>query len=147
MRDIKSQKFCGYLTYQLYVSGAFRALKPATRDILILIYFEVKLTSAKKRGKYTPTIVNRDSVKAPYAEIQERLGYSKKTVWIAFKEILAHGFLEVVENGGGCKGDCNIYKISEKWRAWEQGQIINEIGTNGKIGWQKQKNKQYCSKP
>jgi hypothetical protein len=139
MRVIKSQKFSGYLTYQLFVSDAFRSLKPASRDILALIYFEVKLTSAKKRGKYTPVILNRDNIKAPYVEIQERLGYSKKTIWTAFKEILAHGFLEVVENGGGCKGDCKVYKISEKWREWKQGQIINEIGKNGKIGWQKQK--------
>ena len=139
MRNIKSQKFCGYLKYDLYVSSAFRALRPATRDILILIYFEINLTSSKKRGKYTSVIVNRFEIKLPYAEIQIRLGYSKKTVWIAFKEILAHGFLEVVENGGGCKGDCKVYKISENWREWKQGQIINEIGKNGKIGWQKEK--------
>ena len=84
-------------------------------------------------------MTNRDNIKAPYVEIKDRLEYSKKTIWTAFKEILAHGFLEVVENGGGCKGDCKIYKISEKWRTWKKGQIINEIGTNGKIGWQKQK--------
>lgn len=137
MRDLKSQKFCGYLTYHLYTSDAFRTLKPATRDILILVYFEVQMTSLKKRGKYTPVITNRDEIKLPYAEINDRLKYSIKTIWQAFKDLLAKGFLEVVENGGGSKGDCKVYKISEKWRTWEAGKIINEIGKNGKIGWQK----------
>jgi len=137
MRDIKSQKFPGYLTYEVFVSEAFRDLKPGTRNILILVYFEIKMTSKKKRGKYTPTILN--DIKLPYKEIQERLGYSNKTIWTAFKEILAHGFLGVVSNGGGCKGDCKTYKISEKWRGWKPGQIITEIGKNGKIGWQRVK--------
>lgn len=147
MRDTKSQKFCGYLTYQLFVSEAFRALRPGTRDILILIYFEVNMASKTNKGKYQPVILNRNEIKMPYADIQERLKYTKKTVWIAFKEILAHGFLEMVKHGGGCKGDCKIYKISEKWRTWLPGKIISEIGKNGKIGWQKEKNKQYCRKP
>jgi len=102
MRNIKSQKFCGYLTYELFVSFPFRDLKPASRDILTLVYYEIQLTSPKKRGKYTPIILNRSDIKLPYKEIKDRLGYSNKTIWNAFKEILAHGFLEVVSNGGGC---------------------------------------------
>jgi len=116
MRNIKSQKFCGYQTYELFISPAFRDLKPASREILTLAYYEVKLISPKKGGKYKAVVSNRYNIKLPYIEIQTRLGYSQKTVWTAFKEILAHGFLEVVKNGGGCKGDCKTYKISEKWR-------------------------------
>jgi len=138
MRDLNSQKFSSYLTYELFNSKAFRALKPATRDILILVYFEIKMTSSKKRSqKYTPIITNREDIKLPYAEIEKRLGYHHKTIWEAFKDIFSKGFLEVIKNGGGSKGDVKIYKISEKWRGWKKGQIINEIGKNGKIGWQK----------
>ncbi len=138
MRDLKSQKFSSYFTYEVFNSLAFRTLKPSSRDILIQIYFEVNVNSAKKRNqKYTPKISNRDDIKLPYAEITARLGYRHKTVWEAFKEIFAHGFLDVIVFGGGCKGDCKIYSISEKWSEWKPGQVIYEIGKNGKIGFQK----------
>ena len=105
-----------------------------------LVFFEIDISPLKKKArKYTPVITNRDNIKLPYAEIEEALGYRHKTIWEAFKDILAKGFLEITTHGGGGKGDCNIYKISEKWRTWQHGQIINEIRKNGKIGWQKAK--------
>ena len=138
MRKLTSIKFPKYLSYHLFCSDAFRDIRPATREILILIYFEIEFPSSKGQGKkYRPTLLNRDDIKLPYDEIKDRLKYSHKTIWISFKEAFEHGFLEAVKNGGGSKGDCKIYKISEKWRAWEPGQIITEIGKNGKIGWQK----------
>lgn len=126
------------MTYQLFVSAAFRDLKPSAKDILQLIYFEIEMTSQKKRGKYIPVITNRNNIKLPYEEIMERTGYGKKAVWTAFKDILAHGFIEVVHHGGGTKGDLNIYGITEDWRKWEPGQVIRELGRNGKVGWQSQ---------
>ncbi len=140
MRDTKSQKFAGYLTYQLFISDSFRALKPSARDILILVFFEIDIKPLKKKArKYTPVITNRNNIKLPYADITKSLGYHHKTVWEAFKDFFAKGFLEVVTHGGGGKGDCNIYKISEQWRTWKYGQTINKIRKNGKIGWQKVK--------
>lgn len=142
MRKEDSQQFPGYMTYQLYISDAFRGLRPASRDILGLLFFEINIAPHNKRGqKYQPTVTNRNDIRLPYAEIEERLGYSQKTIWTAFKEILAHGFLKVIKYGGGRKGDCNIYGLSEKWRNWEPGQIIHEMKTNGKTGWQKQQKK------
>lgn len=137
MKDVKSQKFPGGLTYQMFVSPAFRDLKPASRDVLILIYFEANVTSPKKTGKYTPVIKNRKDIRMPYAEIRERLGYTDMTINRAFKDILAHGFLAVEKYGGGAKGDYSIYAITEDWRNWKEGQVIRELRTNGKIGWQK----------
>ncbi len=121
------------------MSDAFRALKASTKEILIQIYFEIDLTSKKKRGKYQPQIKNRYEIKMPYREIKERLGYSDKTIWLAFQQILAHGFLKIIENGGGCKGDVNVYGITEDWRDWKSGKVIRKIRKNGKAGWQKEK--------
>jgi hypothetical protein len=137
MRNKKSQKYAGYLTYEVFMSPAFRQLRPAGRDILIQVYFEIEMSSGRKRKKYTPVITNRDNIRLTYKEIRECLGYSNKTIWDAFKQLLAHGFLKVVKAGGGAKGDFQIYGITEDWRKWEKGQVIRTVQKNGKIGFQK----------
>ena len=138
MRGEHSQKYAGYFTYEIFVSAAFRKLKPAAKDILIQVYFEVEMTSKSKRNKkYVPIVTNRNDIRLTYKEIQYRLGYSEKTIWDAFKQLLAHGFLKVVKHGGGAKGDFQIYGITEDWRKWEKDQVIRPVQKNGKTGWQK----------
>lgn len=140
MRGLDSQKFAGYLTYQVFMSPAFRDLKPASRDILIQIYFEVEMSSRRKRNhKYTPIVMNRNEIKVPYDEIKTRLGYSDKTIWTAFKDFLSHGFLKVIKHGGGAKGDTQVYGIIEDWRKWKKGKLFRTMERNGKVGWQKGK--------
>ena len=138
MRDVKSQKFPGYLTYQLFVSEAFRKLKPAARDILTLLYFRVEMSKRSRRSrKYTPTVTNRHNIKLPYEEIRMRLGYSAKTIWDSYRQFFEHGFLEIVKHGGGSKGDIQIYRVTEDWRCWKPGDVVRTIETNGKFGWQR----------
>jgi len=124
----------------MFVSQAFRDLKPASRDILIQIYFEANRPSSRKKitaKKYASSIANEDDIRMPYAEIRDRLGYTDMTIHRAFKDILAHGFLAVKKYGGGAKGDYSIYALTDDWLKWQDGQIIRELRTNGKIGWQK----------
>ena len=138
MRNLDSQKFAGYLTYQVFMSDAFRDLKPAARDILTQLYFEVKMSSPKSRTKkYSPTVTNRYDIKLTYSEIKKRLGYSEKTIWESFKQFFEHGFVKVIKHGGGSKGDVQVYGIIEDWRRWEKGDVIRTIQKNGKIGWQR----------
>lgn len=140
MLDTNSQKYPGYRTYQLFLSPAYRQLKPAARDILDLILYEIKMTpasNAKKGKKYSQKLANRNEIIMPYREIEKTLGYSQKTIWASFRQILAHGFLEVVKHGGGNKSDLQVYGIREDWRRWKPGQVIREIQRNGKIGFQK----------
>ena len=138
MLDLKSQKFAGYLTYEVFMSNAFRDLRPAARDILTQLYFEVEMSSRKKRSKkYTPTVTNRHDIKLTYDEIKARLHYSEKTIWLSFKQFLANGFLQVIKHGGGSKGDFQVYGITEDWRYWKKEQIVRTIQKNGKTGWQR----------
>jgi len=81
-----------------------------------------------------------------YTEIQDRLGYKEKAIWTAFTEFHERGFIETVKRGGGAKGDYSVYAISEKWRHWLPGQVINKKAINGKTGWQREKNKQSTRK-
>lgn len=146
MRDLKSQKYPAYLTYELFMSDAFRHLKPAARDILIQVYYEVEFASKKKRNqKYAPVVTNRDEIVLTYKEINARLGYSEKTIWQSFKQIIAHGFLKIIKYGGGSKGDYQVYGIVEDWRKWKPGEVVRDIRPNGKTGWQKKHSKKISS--
>lgn len=92
MRDLKSQKYPAYLTYELFMSPAFRPLNLAARDVLIQAYYEVDFTSEEKRNqKYAPVVANREE--------------SEKTIWQSFKQIMAHGFLKRVKHGGPRSAD------------------------------------------
>lgn len=150
MRKLTSEKYPGYLRYDLFCSPAFRDLRPATRDIFTLLTYEIELETQKKTSKdrRVQRVKNRSEIKLPYDEIKDRLGYSHKTIWTAFKELFEHGFLDSVKLGGGCKNDPNIYKICEDWRTWQPGKIIRTLPEkNIKFGWQKLKNKLNSGKP
>jgi hypothetical protein len=140
MRDIKSQKYPAYFTYELFMSNAFRHLRPSAKDILIQVYYEISFSSNRNRSKkYVPVITNRHDIRLSYQEIGKRLGYKEKAIWAAFRQFMAHGFLKVIKHGGGSKGDYNVYGITEDWRKWNPGQVIREIKRNGKSGWQRSK--------
>ncbi len=120
-------------------------MKPASREILILLYFEIDF--AQQGGnKRNAVIINRDNIKLSYAEIRDRLGYGDKAIWTALKEFHERGFIETVKRGGGAKHDFSVYSISEKWRRWQPGTVIKEKAINGKTGWQREKNKQSTGK-
>ena len=140
MRDNKSQKFPAYLTYHLFVSDAFRALKPSAKDILILFCFEIDYLQRRKRNKKGKSVMtNRQDIRLPYNEIQARLGYSTRTIWAAIKDMLAYGFIKIVKYGGGAKGDVTVYGITEDWRTWRPGKVVRKMRKNGGVGWQKVK--------
>lgn len=137
-KNQKMNQFAIYFTYGLITSPAYLELKPASRHILILLYFKIR-AKTKKGKKGTRIMTNREDIKLPYREIEEESGYKNKAIWTAFSECLAHGFIKVVKYGGGAKGDMNIYGITEDWREWEPGKVIREHKKNGKVGFQKKK--------
>jgi len=136
MNNSKSQKFAAYFTKEVFLSPAYRALRPSAKEILILTYYKANFNQGKK-GKRI--LINRKDIKLPYREITDNLGYQTKAIWGAFKQLLAHGFIEVIDHGGGAKGDVNTYGITEDWRKWKTGEVVREIKKNGKIGFQKNK--------
>ena len=135
MRDIDSTKFPAKLQYSLFTSKAFLDLKPASRMILILFYYEINYKSYSRSKKFVA--LNEDQIILPYKEIRNRLKYTDKTIWTAIKDILAHGFLKVKSYGGKARKDFTIYSINESWKNWEPGKVIFKIRKNGKTGFQK----------
>ena len=143
VRDVESSQYPGYLTYRLFVSDAYRHLKPAAKDILIQFFFEYKLKGKKKsyagkKGREgVTTVINAENIILPYRHITERLGYSDKTIWDSIRQFLAHGFLKVIKYGGGRKGDYQVFGVCEDWQDWQPGQVIRPLRPKGKVGFQK----------
>jgi hypothetical protein len=135
-----------YLTRELFLSNAFRHLTPAAREIFILLAYELWFPQNKKpygrtakRARLEPT--NRDSIKLPCRQIKAELGYSRTTALKAFNECMEHGFLDIVQRGGGSKNDPNVYRICEDWRGWKPGDVVRTRPKRiRKIGFQ-EKNK------
>jgi len=135
MKDQSSEKFPPHLKYNLFTSAAFINMKPASRMVLILFYFEINYHKAGRKGKFYAVNFNR--IILPYKEIRDRLGYTDKTIWTAIKDIMAHGFLAVSSYGGRSRGDFTVYSIQDRWKEWASGQIIFRLHTGRKIGFQK----------
>lgn len=160
MRSLKkkeiSEAYSAYFTKGLYLSEAFRDLKPAARDIFFLLALEIRFAADRKKKSFGKTakrsrrqITNRDSIVLPYQQIIDQLGYSRPTISAAFKEFIEHGFVEVVKHGGGSKNDYNVYRICEDWQNWKPGNVVRTRPERmRKIGFQrKNKVKQSSHRP
>jgi len=139
MKDPHSEKFPPHLKYNLFTSPAFLDLKPASKMILILFYYEVLYHKAGSRGKFYP--INLNEIILPYKEIRERLKYTDKTIWTSIKDILAHGFLKVSSYGGKARGDFQIYSIKTSWESWEPGDTKFNLMAKSMLGFQKKGSK------
>jgi len=135
MQDPDSEKFPAKLQYRLFTSPAYLDLKPASRMILILFYYEIQFKEYGRKKQWVP--INEDNISLPYKEIRERLGYSDMTIWRAIQDILAHGFVNIKYYGGKAKGDFTIYCIKSRWETWESGDIIFKTRPSGRIGFQR----------
>jgi len=117
-KDLK--KLPTHLQYRLFISKTFLDLKPASRMILILMYYKVN---------------NDSNISLPYKEIRECLGYTDMTIWRSISDILSHGFIEMI----ACDNSdtSSTFTISDKWKIWEPGDII----------FSRKKNRENSQKP
>ena len=135
MLDPDSEKFPAKLQYRLITSPAFIDLKPASKFILTLFYYEIKFESYGRKKKWVA--VNENNISLPYKEIRERIGYSDMTIWRAIQDILAHGFLNIAHYGGKAKGDFTIYCVKSQWENWIPGKVYFKTAPSRKIGFQR----------
>jgi len=147
----KSQKYAAYFTRELFLSAAYRDLKPAAKEILFLLALEIRFDTREKKRAYGKTakrsrmpITNRDEILLTYKQIRDLIGYSDNTISKSFLQLMEHGFIEIVKSGGSQKGDFNVYGIREDWRAWEPGHVVKDRPPRvEKIGFQKKNKLNY----
>jgi len=134
MIDPDSEKFPAKLQYRIFTSPAFLDLKPASKMILILMYYEIKFKKFGSKKKWLP--LNEDNIVLPYKEIRHRIKYTDKTIWTSIQDLMAHGFINIRSYGGRAKGDFTIYMIKADWQNWEVGSVVYQSRTSKRVGFQ-----------
>ncbi len=113
-----------WILRELYTSYAFITLKGAAPQVLILFLGKRDMRRAKF-GKRTEWVcVNRDHIHLTYIEAQ-RFRITKARFSRALDELLGKGFIEVVHKGGAWQKDVSVYALSDGWKSWKRGSVLN----------------------
>jgi len=128
MAGYKKKKWAGkeapgtYIHREVYESKAFLALGGAAPQVLILIFGKRIFQSVD--GKKTCTNCNRLSF--TYIEAQKKYGITQPRLTRAIDELLAKGFITVKHLGGAYQQDKTIYALSDQWKIWKPGKVVEE---------------------
>lgn len=112
-----------FIEADLFKSKAFISLKGAAPQVLIIFLGK---RNFKPQGNGKRYCINKDSLKFSYIEAKEIYGITQPRFTRAIDELLAKGFLTIIHRGGGYQQDQTIYGLSENWRLWFPGQVVEE---------------------
>jgi len=114
-----------FIERELYQSKAFNHLTGFSPQLLFHFldkrYFK-RIKQGKKK-KYVCT--NPDNIRLSYAELKRRFGITQPRVTRGIDQLLAHGFIAMVKQGGTGEGDYNVYSMSDNWCIWNVGQVMS----------------------
>ncbi|MDU9049389.1 MAG: hypothetical protein Q3M30_11085 [Candidatus Electrothrix sp. Rat3] len=128
MAGYKKKKWKGkeaagtYIHREVYESKAFLALKGAAPQVLIIIFGKRYFDTVD--GKKICT--NCNSLSFTYIEAKEKYGITQPRLTRAIDELLAKGFITVKHPGGAYQQDKTIYGLSDQWKIWIPGKVVEE---------------------
>lgn len=123
----KPRKLSAKEKKELYGLKPFEGKAGAERHIRITesmleseAWADIRATSAKLyvSMKLRFTGNNQDGLRFPYCEAEKII--NRKIVFESFKDLISHGFIEVIERGCFHR-KLNKYKLSDKWKEWQTG--------------------------
>lgn len=112
------------LRIDMYYSEAYQNLNKYSMLILQYILFQFEIVEVPKQrgsGKKEYEISKHGEINLPYLMFRKspfKMGNSSITKAISL--LLAHGFLEVKNQGGREKGHRSVYSYIEVWRDWKR---------------------------
>ena len=121
-----------YIEREMFMSRAFHSLTGFAPQLLIL--FLGKRTIKLENGKYV--CINLDSLTMTYVELENIYnrgnqrkhipvdGISRPRITRALDDLLAKGFIKIINHGGAYKQDKTIYALTNDWILWQPGQVI-----------------------
>lgn len=130
-----------YLEPEWLDSRAFQDLSgTALKVLLALLRKRCFQRVRRKRGKGDKVCVNADHLVLTTAEILREYGISSGRFQRALNQLHEHGWIDVVEIGGGLHGRANVYGLSERWRDYRKPGFVKKprpkdqrrIGNRGK---------------
>lgn len=119
----------------MFKSKAFWALKGSAPQLLIMFLGKRwRDKSPDKKGVKEIKWTNLNSLTVTYKELaslwtdpvtQRKTGITQPRVTRAIDQLLAKGFLEVVNPGGAYQQDKAVYALVDKWRWWSPGTVFS----------------------
>jgi hypothetical protein len=103
----------------------------------LLILFFGKRDFRRPGGKGARTCVNCDHLTMTYAELENGpVKWSRQRITRAIDELLAKGFIEIVEQGGAYQQHKSVYALSDNWHRWEPRTVCSERPRDLRRGYQ-----------
>ncbi len=109
-----------YVSRGLLQSRAFLSLRGKAPQVLLLFFTKRRVQRLRRpdaRGNRFE-VVNNGEIVFTYREARRRYGIGKSAFTRAIDALVRRGFISVTHAGGGLKGDCSKYAISDRWRKW-----------------------------
>ena len=114
-----------WIEREMFESKAYIDLKGFAPQLLTLFLAKRQFEYVGRKGKQKRVCVNRDQLVLTYIEAEKKYGVSKPRFSRALAELLAKGFVTLVNHGGTYKQDKSLYGLSDRWMLW-QPEIVFE---------------------
>jgi hypothetical protein len=115
-----------WLERDLFQSKAYLSLRGFAPQLLTLLLAKRQFSTVGKKGHEKKICLNCDSLVLTYIEAEKKYGITKPRLTRGYDELLAKGFLTCKHQGGAYKQDKSVYALSEQWRIWRPGSIIEK---------------------
>lgn len=121
---------------------AFKSLGKNALHLLLYSFknkrIDKKKTKQNKKGNSIFFINN--SFPLTYSGIKKNFGWHNQQIVKAIDELLAKGFIKIIEQGGSYKGKHSLYKFSDKYMEWKKGEIVFKRKKDAHRGFQGKNN-------
>ena len=117
-----------WITREMSTSQAYCALSGSAKGMLVM--FLLKRDMNKRHE-----VLNRQNITLTYKELENIFGpdafgrpqgLSRGSITRGIKDLLAKGFIEIVEQGGAYQKHKTIYGLTDDWKWWNSGTVIRK---------------------
>ena len=113
-----------WIEREMFESEAYLSLKGFSPQLLTLILAKRQFRNHGRRGKEKKVCINCDKLNITYTEFNNRYGITQPRMTRSIDQLLAKGFLSIVNPGGTYKQDKAIYALSTNWVIWQPGMVF-----------------------
>jgi hypothetical protein len=115
-----------WIEREMFESKAYINLKGFAPQLLILFLAKRRFEYVGRKGKEKRVCVNHDQLVFTYIEAEKKYGVSKPRFSRALAQLLAKGFIILVNHGGTYRQDKSLYGLSDKWMLWQPGTVFEK---------------------
>lgn len=115
-----------YIEKEMYESNAFLSLTGIAPQLLILFLGKRFIKTRKIKKKKIRICTNCDNITFTYVEAMKKYGIAQKRFTRGRDQLIVRGFIRIKSPGGGYDKDKAIYAMSDQWRLWHPGRVVEK---------------------